>query len=120
MYEPETKEEPFEFQLLSLAIKQRGAITKFTQDLNPEDVGLVHGQRGIYEIYLSMLNYHDKTGLDVVDPIAFKSWLQTETDIFDALGGFEGVDTFVDKLVSMDTCSLEAAVEVVRDRKSVV
>jgi replicative DNA helicase len=116
MIEAENKEEPFEFQLLSLAMKQRGAITKFVNDLKPDDVGLVHGQRGIYEIFQSMLNYHDKTGLDIVDPIAFKSWLQTETDIYEALGGFEGVDKFVDHLLEIDTCELDAAVEVVKFR----
>lgn len=116
MTEVETKEEPFEFQLLSLAMRERGAINKFVSDLKPEDVGFVHGQRGVYEIYQSMVNYHDKTGLDIVDPIAFKSWLQTETDIYDALGGFDGVDKFVDHLLEIPTCAQDAAVEVIKFR----
>lgn len=116
MLESESREDPFEFQVLSLAMRQPGAIIRLKAELNPHDVGLVHGQPGIYEIYQSMLNYHDKTGLDVVDPIAFKSWLQTETEIYDALGGFEGVDKFVEHILQIETCALDAAIEVVKFR----
>lgn len=116
MSEIERKEEPFEFQLLALSMRHPGAVNLFVKEVNPHDVGLIHGQPGIYEIYRSMVDYHSKTGLDLVDPIAFKSWLQTETDIYDALGGFEGVDKFVDHLLEIDTCTPESAIEVVRYR----
>lgn len=116
MVDAEGKEDPFEFQILHLAMCEQGAIKRFVQDVNPQDIGLIHGQSGIYEVYRSMIDYHTKTNLDIIDPIAFKSWLHTETDIFDALGGSDGVDKFVDHLLSIDACSIDAAVELVKFR----
>lgn len=109
-------EDPFEFQILAAALRQSGAIEKFNNEVNPFDVGLIHGYTGIHETYKALISYYRKIGGDVVDAVAFKSWLRTETDITEALGGQSGVDELIDKLMEVELPSTDAIVKMIEFR----
>lgn len=109
-------EDLFELQVLALGFKEPGAIATFKERLNPEDVGLIHGHTGIYELYKSMLSFYDKTRLDPVDPIAFESWLSTETDIYEALGGAEGVKELNARIETLELSNVESVIKLVEFR----
>jgi replicative DNA helicase len=106
----------FDLQVLAAALKEPGAITTFTKELDPIDVGKVHGYTGIYEFYRALINFHDKTGLDPVNPIAFRTWVETETDIQDALGGAQGVYEFMNQLDNIVLSDTQSIVKLVQYR----
>lgn len=112
----EEKTEDFEFQILAAAIRQPGAIAKFSAEVNPFDVGLIHGYTGIHEMYKALVTYHRKIGGDVVDPVAYKSWLRTETDIMEGMGGQGQVDQLIDKLMDMEIPATDAIVKMIEFR----
>lgn len=112
----ENEEIIFDYQVLAACFRIPGAVTRFINELNPSDVGEVHGIIGIYEFYKSIVLFHTKTGLDPIDPVAFRSWLQTESDIFDALGGATGVDSFMATLYELELSSLDSIIKLVEFR----
>lgn len=95
------EESPIEYQVFALSMKEQGAITYFAEHLSSESVGLIHGDTGINELYNAILDFHTKTGLDPVDPIAFKAWMESETQIWDALGGPAGVNLLLESILSI-------------------
>lgn len=111
---PVTTETLDEFQLenqvFALALKEPGAIEHFYANLPSEDVGLVHGNKGINQFYMALYTFYGQTGLDPVEPIAFKSWIESESDIHAMLGGKEGVDYFFDDLSKIKELSTPEAV----------
>lgn len=107
-------EVPLEYQLFALAFKEPGAISTFNDTLPPYMVGLIHGQTGIHEFYQALVDFHNKTGLDPIDPIAFKAWLESETSIYDALGGPTGVSVFIDTINNVELSTVESVVKVLR------
>jgi len=107
---------PFEYQIFGLALRQAGAIARFAEDLPAEYVGAIHGETGIHEFYKAFLHFYEKTGLDPIDPIAWKAWVQSETDIADALGGIGPVTFFVDTVLNMDLTTVDSVVKVLRYR----
>lgn len=114
--ELETEDVPLEYQLFALAFREPGAITKFAEELPAELVGLIHGDSGINEFYKAFLHFYDKTGLDPIDPIAWKAWLQTESDIISALGGIGPVNYFVDTVMGLELSDPESVVKVLKHR----
>lgn len=95
-----------EMQVFAQAIREPGAMPYFYDNLPSEDVGLVHGNRGANQFYIALESFYDKTGLDPVEPIAFKAWIESESEIHDLLGGAEGVDYFfgeLDKVKNLST-----------------
>jgi len=107
---------PLEYNLFALAFKQPGAISHFAQTLPTEDVGLIDGNVGLNQFYMALCDFYDKTGLDPIDPVAFKSWLSVETDIEVALGGTAGVNTYMDILNSVELSTPEAVASILRLR----
>jgi hypothetical protein len=107
---------PIEYQIFALCLRSPGAIEYFSKNLNEELVGAIHGEKGINEFYLALLHFYDATKLDVVDPIAFKSWLQTETHIHEALGGNAGVSIMIDILNSLELSTVESITELVKHK----
>lgn len=105
---------PLEYQIFALSFRKNGAINYFKENLPEEIVGSIHGEKGINEFYKALLAFENATQLDVVDPIAFKSWLQTETDIHEALGGNAGVSVMVDLLMSAELSTQESVSELVK------
>jgi replicative DNA helicase len=105
---------PIEYQIFALALRHVGAIETFAKDLSPEIVGINHGQKGIHEFYLALIAYHNATNLSIVDPVGFKGWLETETDIREGLGGNAGVSVMMDLLMSVDLPSVDSAIQLVK------
>lgn len=113
--ESEKNEKPLEYQVLSLAFRSVGAIEYFSLNLPPEAVA-ASGNHGLTQFYEAILHFYDKTRLEIVDPIAFKSWLLTESDIYEALGGPAVVDVFLETVLSIELSSPEQVTAVLKYR----
>lgn len=110
------KDYPIEYQIFALSLRHPGAIEFFDAYLPEDIVGSIHGQTGINEFYRALLSYRHATKLDIVDPIAFKVWLESETDIYLGLGGVSGVDTMMDILMGIDMSTPESIVKLVKHK----
>jgi replicative DNA helicase len=110
------KEFPVEYQIFALSLRQEGAVAYFDTNLPEDIVGTIHGQTGINEFYRAIIGYHHATKLDVVDHIAFKVWLESETDIYSALGGTSGVDTMMEILMSMNLSTPDSITKIVKHK----
>ena len=110
------KDYPIEYQIYALSLRQHGAIEFFDAYLPEDIVGSIHGQTGINEFYRALLSYKHATKLDIVDPIAFKVWLESETDIYLGLGGVSGVDTMMDILMGIDMSTPESIVKIIKHK----
>lgn len=111
---PKNDDIPIEYQAFALCFKEKGAVTYFDENLSEDIVGSIHGEKGINEFYNSIISFHRSTGLDLVDPIAFRSWLSSETDIHDALGGAAGVSIMMDYIANIEPCNKESIVELIK------
>lgn len=109
-------EYPIEYQVFALCLREKGAIEFFDSTLPEDIVGSIHGQTGINEFYRSLLGYYHATKMDIVDPVAFRLWLESETDIYSALGGLSGVETIMDILLSMEISTPDSIVQVIKHR----
>jgi replicative DNA helicase len=109
---------PLEYQVFALALRNKGAIQYFDINLPEEAVGAVSGQLGLNEFYKALLSYYRVTKLDSVDPIAFKAWLESETDIHTALGGSIGVETIMDILMSIQVSNEESITQILKHRSN--
>jgi len=107
---------PLEYQIFALSLRKKGAIEYFKLNLPEDIVGSIHGEKGINEFYLALLSFYDATHLDIVDPIAFKSWLETDTNIYDALGGNPGVSIMVDILMGIELSTEQSITELIRHK----
>lgn len=112
----ENQDTPIEYQVFALSLRQDGAIAHFAENLPDDIVGINHGQKGIHEFYLALLAYHSTTKLPIVDPIAFKEWLASETDIKEALGGNAGVDVMMDVLLSLELSTSDSVVQLIKHK----
>lgn len=112
----EVSDTPIEYQIFALALREHGAIQTLAKDLPDDIVGINHGQKGIHEFYLALLAYYNATNLPIVDPVAFKSWLEAETDIKEALGGNAGVSIMMDLLMSLELSTVDSVVQLVKHK----
>jgi replicative DNA helicase len=112
----ENSDTPIEYQIFALSLRQEGAIQEFAQELSPSIVGITHGQKGIHEFYLALLAYHNVTNLSIVDPVGFKSWLESETNIREGLGGDAGVSIMMDLLLSLDLSTPDSVIQLVKHK----
>lgn len=110
------KEFPVEYQIFALCLRQEGSVSYFDANLPEDIVGTIHGQTGINEFYRAIIAYHHATKLEIVDPVAFKVWLESETDIYTALGGTSGVDTMMDILMSMSLSTPDSITKIIKHR----
>jgi replicative DNA helicase len=92
---------PLEYQVFALCFKEEGAASFFAEHLNPNIVGVIHGETGTHEFYKAILNFYETIGTDPIDPIVFRTWLEN-SDIFAVLGGDVGVKTFVDIILEAE------------------
>lgn len=99
-----------EYQIFALSFREPGAITYFADNLAPVNVGYVHGETGVNQFYQALIDFHNKTGLDPIDPIAFSAWLEVETEIYAALGGAGGVAVFLEMITEIDKLSTPESV----------
>ena len=107
---------PVEYQVFALSLREKDAISYFSTNLPEDIVGSIHGEKGINEFYKALLSFHNATQLNVVEPIAFKSWLESETDIHEALGGGAGVSVMIDILMGMEVSNPEAIAEIIKHK----
>lgn len=105
---------PLEYQIFALSFKKEGAIKYFAENLPEDIVGIIHGDKGINEFYIALLGYRNATQLDIVDPIAFKSWLESDSDIHEALGGNAGVNVMLEVLNSLELSTPESVTELIK------
>ena len=112
----QSQETPLEYQAFALCLKEHGAISYFDENLSQDIVGIIHGEKGIHEFYGALLGFYRATNLHIVDPIAFKSWLSSETDIYDALGGSSGVGIMIDYILSLNSSTKESVVELIKHK----
>ena len=103
-----------EYQVFSLCFKEKGAINYFSDNLPTEIVGTIHGEKGVNELYESLLSFHRATNLDYVDAVAFKSWIESETDIYEALGGGTRVSVMLEYITELETSDKESLVELLK------
>lgn len=104
-----------ELQVIALCMRQEGAVEYFDRYLPEDDVGLPRDLKGAYELYRCLRSYHKDTGSDVVDPQGFRSWLETESDIVDAVGK-EGLDVFIRPALEMELSTPQAVTTMLRRR----
>jgi len=107
---------PIEYQIFALSFRQSGAISFFKNNLHTDMVGLLEGQNGINEFYKSLISYSTSTDLDIVDPVAFQTWMQTESDLYEALNGQHGVELMMDILGKMKLSTPEAVTKVIKHK----
>jgi replicative DNA helicase len=112
----ELENSPIEYHAFSLCLKQPGAVEFFNDNLSSDIVGIIHGEKGVHEFYEALLGFHRATGLDIVDPVAFKVWLQSETDIYNALGGDTGLSIMLDYVLGIDVGSKESVLELIKHK----
>jgi len=105
---------PLEYQVFALSFKDPGAVKYFSENVPSEIVGLIHGEKGVNEFYEAIISFHRATNLDIVDPVAFKSWLQSETDIHEALGGASGVQIMLDYIQDIELSNKETVGELLK------
>lgn len=110
------KEFPVEYQIFALCLRQEGSVSYFDANLPEDIVGTIHGQTGINEFYRAIIAYHHATKLEIVDPVAFKVWLESETDIYSALGGTSGVDTMMDILMSINLSTPDSITKIIKHK----
>jgi replicative DNA helicase len=96
---------------------REGAIKEFADRVDAEDVGLVHGFRGLHELYLAQLDYRKYTELDVVDPIGFENWLyESKPAVYELIGGEAGYSDLLGKLKNVEIPETDALIKLVEFR----
>lgn len=109
-----SNEAPIEYQAIALCMKEEGAIQYFYENLPKELVGKIHGESGTYELYSAILSFYESTNLNIVDPIAFRSWLSSETDTYEAIGGYNQVSELMDYILSVNPSTKESISELIK------
>lgn len=107
---------PIEYQIFALSFREKGAVSYFKENLDPEIVGFNENQLGIHEFYNALLSYVSSTELDIVDPVVFKNWIQLESNVFEALNGDEGINALMSVLSDMQLASPESVVQVLKHK----
>lgn len=110
------QETPLEYQIFASALKENGAIAYYSENLPDNIVGLIHGEKGIHEFYQALLSYYSATQLPIVDPVAFKSWLLSDTNIYDALGGSAGVSVLLDYVLNVEYSDPASVTELIKHK----
>lgn len=105
-----------EYQLFSLCLNEDGAIKYFHDNLPDSLVGIIHDEKGIHELYSALLSFYRATDCQKVDVNAFKIWLKSETDIFSALGGEDGVTLMLSYIKDVDIASKESVLALVKHK----
>lgn len=88
-------------QVFALSFKEPGAIEFFADNL-PEKIVFREG-KGYGEFYRALLEFYKKTGVDVVDRVAFRAWAKEDAaQVVEALGGEEGLNAYVDEVLKVE------------------
>jgi len=107
-------DESLEYQLFASCMSDPDAVRYYGENLPTDIVGIPDGNQGINELYCAILHYYRVTDLPVVDPDSFKVWLSNETDIYEAVGGSDGIDIMFNYIKSMPSLPKESIVELIK------
>jgi len=107
---------PIEYQIFALSIREKGAINYFKANLDPQIVGLNENNLGIHEFYNAILSYSASVDMDYVDPVAFRNWMQLESNIYESLNGDEGVNAILAVFQTMQLANPEAVTQVLKHK----
>jgi len=107
-------EAPVEYQAIALCLKEEGAVKYFYENLPKDLVGKIHGESGTHELYSAIISFYESTNLNIVDPIAFRSWLSTETDTYESIGGHSQVSELMDYILGVSVSTKESVLELIK------
>ncbi|MCA1806493.1 MAG: AAA family ATPase [Actinobacteria bacterium] len=102
------------YQVFALCMKEDGAVDHFRNNL-PMEVVASEG-KGHGDFYRAILHFVDRTGATQVDPPIFRSWLQNETLLFDALGGEDGLNAYVEEIEKQELPQAQTLVGLMKYR----
>lgn len=105
-----------ELQVFALSMQKEGAIEYFAEHL---PVGAVRdGGRGLADIYQTLLDFYNKTGVTRIDKVALQSWLENEDpDLQKALGGKDSFESLLKEMETIkETSTPEAVAALLRYR----
>lgn len=113
MIDIEHEETSLAYQIFSLAFKHKGAITLFAEGLSADEIA-ENDKYGLIQFYSALVEFHSKTSLDPIDPIAFKSWLDSDTEIVSAIGGAAMLDLFIKTMLDLENADPYAVLQTVK------
>jgi replicative DNA helicase len=114
--EIDSKELPLEYQVFALSFKDDDAVKYFADNLPVKTIGAFDDSLGLKEFYQSILEYHALTKSAPVDPIGFRSWLETETNLYTAINELVGIDAFMDTILNLKVSNPEQVTAVLKKR----
>lgn len=97
-----------ELQVFALSMQKEGAIDYFAEHLPV--AAIRESGKGQGEFYQTLLDFYSKTGADPIDKVALRSWIENETDLYEALGGEANVGLFFSQIDSVEEPSTPEAV----------
>lgn len=112
----EKTDEIVPYQVFALCMQTEGAIDHFRQHL-PVKMMQRYG-KGHTDFYKAILDFGNKTGAQQADPVAFRSWLQNETLVFDALGGKDGLDAYLQEINKQELSKPSTLTSLIKYRNS--
>lgn len=107
-------DQELEYQVFALSMQKEGAIDYFIEHL-PVEVIRDSG-KGHAEFYTALIECYHKTGSNPIDPVVFRSWLESETDLHEALGGDEGTDAYMGLIRDVKPSTPQAVTGILRYR----
>lgn len=114
--EIESKELPLEYQVFALSFKEADAIKYFADHLPVKVIGAINDDLGMKEFYQTLLEYYDTTKSAPIDPIGFRSWLETETNLYTAINELVGVEAFMNTILDLKVSNPEQVTAVLKKR----
>lgn len=106
-----------DYQVLAASFTVEGAIVRFDNEVNPEYVGLIHGFRGIHELYKAQLEYFEHTKLNIVDPINFENWLyESRPTTLELIGGSSGYQDLIERINDVEVPEVSALIKFIEFR----
>jgi replicative DNA helicase len=107
-----------EYQLFASCMSEENAVAYYAANLPDTLVGLPEANKGVHELYSAMLHFYRSTNLSIVDADSFRIWLKDETDIYDALGGDDGVEAMFSYIKSYTPPPKESIVEILKYKEA--
>lgn len=114
--EVNSNELPLEYQVFALSFQDPDAIKHFAEHLPIKAVGALDNSLGLKEFYSTLLSYYDVTKSAPIDPIGFRSWLETETDLYAAINELVGIDAFMDTIINLKVSNPEQISAILKSR----
>lgn len=102
--------------MFALSFTETGAIEYFSENLPVKAIGTLDNSLGLKEFYGTLLNYFNVTKVSPIDPIGFRSWLETETDLYAAINELIGIEAFMDTILKLKVSNPEQVSAILKSR----